>query len=128
MLFYNEFIGYKRDVEIANSIISEIRKEVNDLNKPIFFVSKNKENLKMKDLKINVDSRNDYFTWGFSAFFGEKDEIIKFFNHLGYEFEVVEDADKAFKIYDKLSDEQKEKDVLELDDFIAVKIPIQIQN
>lgn len=120
-LYYNDYRGYLRDVNYTNYIVNNIYNNVNDTTKPILFISSNKY-LNTEDLFINYENKVSIYDWGIGAFNEDYTEIIKFINHQGYNFKLVNDYDKYYQEYMKLDYTLRNKDVIELDDFIVVKI------
>ena len=120
-IFYNDYIGYQRDVNYSYSIINKIIDECGNIKKPLLIIESG--NYKYySDLKVVPDIRSDFYNWGIEAFDENGTEIVKFFNHLGYDFEVVDDYERYYYIYNELSNSEKNKDVIELNNFIVVKV------
>ena len=120
-LFYNDYVGYRRDILYVSNIINNLQNTCKDLSKPLLFVEDERD-LKFKDLEINSDNRFDYIGWGLNSFDGDGSELVKLFNYLGYEFDVVDDVEKAREIYYELDNETKSSQIIELDEFIVVKV------
>ena len=120
-LFYNDYKGYQRDINYANYIINKIIEECSDIKKPLLIIKKSSYKY-YENLSITADVRSDFYSWSYTAFDERNTELVKFFNHLGYDFDVVEDYNKYYDIYLNLDNEDKNKDIIELDNFIVVKI------
>lgn len=121
-LFYNEYKAYMRDVNYTNNIINKIIDMSDGINKPLLIISKSKSNSYYSDLTVTTDVRSDFYKWGIKAFEEDSIEIVKFFNHLGYNFKLVDNYDKYLSKYNELSYEERNNDVIVLDDFIVVKV------
>lgn len=119
--FYNDYRTYQRDLLYSNQIITHINDNVTDFDKPLLFVVVDNFD-KAYDFENHYDSGMSVYKWGMNAFNEQATEIIKFINYLGYNFELVDNYDDAYNKYKSLSDEEKEKKIIELDDFIVVKI------
>jgi hypothetical protein len=123
-LFYNSYVEYQRTLTYANSIVSKLQEANADFSKPILFLQGEKS-LGYTSIAENANGEVDYFEWGFGSFYGEEIEIINFFNEMGYNFKIVDDVEEAKKVYESLDDETKEEDIIELDDFIVVKLSLK---
>ena len=111
-----------RDVNYTNNIINKIIDMSDGINKPLLIISKSKSNSYYSDLTVTTDVRSDFYKWGIKAFEEDSIEIVKFFNHLGYNFKLVDNYDKYLSKYNELSYEERNNDVIVLDDFIVVKV------
>jgi hypothetical protein len=123
-LFYNSYVEYQRTLTYANSIVSKLQEANADFSKPILFLQGEKS-LGYTSIAENANGEADYFEWGFGSFYGEEIEIINFFNEMGYNFKIVDNVEEAKKVYENLDDEIKEEDIIELDDFIVVKLSLK---
>lgn len=114
-LFYKENLEYKKNLNYANNIITELLAIDDSLNKPILFVGNNRK-------ATFSEIKEDYMTWALLTFNGECTEVISFFEHMGYDINLVDDRDQALKVYENLDEEEKQKSIIDLEDFIVVKI------
>lgn len=119
--FYNDYRTYQRDLLYSNQIITQIYDNVSDLDKPLLFISEDKFS-KVISFENHYDTGVSIYNWGMTAFDEPGSEIIKYINHLGYDFELVDNYDDAYDEYMSLSDNDEEKMIIELDDFVVVKI------
>ena len=119
--FYNDFRTYQRDLLYSNQIITKLYSNVEDLNKPILFVYDEIDDL-MYDFDNGIGTRNSVYKWGLNAFNEKGTEIIKFINHIGYNFDIVDNYDEAYLEYTINEGNLKKEKVFELENFIVVKI------
>lgn len=115
-IFYNDNFEYKREVIYATNTIDELLQIDSSLNKPILFVNEKFTFFTYSDIRKN------YLEWGLNAFDENCTELVKFFSHLGYDINIVKDYDSAFEIYEKLDEEIKKQNIIELEDFVVVKL------
>lgn len=118
-IFYNDYKRYEKEKTVANEIAMDIIKETDYENKPIAYIN---------DLKNMSQSNNEdivsIINSGVGAFFESGTETTKFINNFGYDFLSIskEKYEEAKKQYETLDEETKNKNIIELQDYIIVNL------
>lgn len=122
-LFYNDYKRYEKDKVIANEIAIDLVKETNYKEKYIVYYTYNNERDTI--FSTGQDNGTSIISWGVEAFDELATEITDFINSLGYEFLYPTgemDLEELKAVYESLDDETKEKNVIELEDYIIVNL------
>ena len=118
-IFYEDYKRYEKEKTIANEIAMDIIKETDYENKPIAYINalKNMSQSNSEDIVSIIN-------WGTTAFYEKGTEATKFINNFGYNFLTIseEDFEKAKEQYEMLDEETKNKNIIELEDYIIVNL------
>ena len=118
-LFYQDYQRYEKDKMIANEIAMDIVKDTDYENKPIAYIKELKDTI----TTTNIDTKS-VIDWGLNAFNENGTELTKFINNFGYTFLTVskEEYKEAKELYEVLDEETKNKNIIELEDYIIVNL------
>ena len=118
-IFYEDYKRYEKDKVVANEIAMDIVKNTDYKNKPIAYINilKNPCNTDNLDMQSIIN-------WGTIAFNEKGTETTKFINNLGYSFLTIsnEEYQKVKEQYKTLDEETKNKNIIELEDYIIVNL------
>ena len=118
-LFYEEYERYEKEKTIANEVAMDIVKETDYENKPVVYIN-NLENMP----QTNNEDIKSIINWGITAFNEGGTETTKFINKFGYNFLSIskEEYEEAKEQYETLDEETKNKNIIELEDYIIVNL------
>lgn len=118
-LFYKDYQRYEKDKMIANEIAMDIVKDTDYENKKIVYIKELKDTI----TTTNIDMKS-VIDWGISAFNEKGTELTKFINNFGYTFTSVsgQEYKDAKEQYEMLNEETKNKNIIELDNYIIVNL------
>lgn len=118
-LFYQDYQRYEKDKMLANEIAMDIVKDTDYKNKPIVYIKELKDTI----TTTNIDTKS-VIDWGLNAFNENGAEITKFINNFGYTFLTIskEEYTEAKEQYEMLDEETKNKNIIELEDYIIVNL------
>ncbi len=121
-LFYNDYKRYEKEKVLANEIAIDLVRETNYKEKYIVYYSNDKE----RDTAFNLDKDDrSIIIWGIDAFDELAIETTDFINSLGYNFlspNSEMDLKQLKQVYEGLPDEMKNKNIIELDEYIIVNL------
>ena len=117
-LFYNDYIRYQRDLNIAFELIDKLETSY-DISKPLVIMGWPKKGIGTEGAQVNSLS---VLWWGKKAFDDNGLEFIKFLNSLGYSFRrpTDEQYQKGLDLCDTMPNYPKEGAIIELDDCIII--------
>ena len=120
--FYNDYIRYEREKNIAFDIANTIIRTCDNPKKPIVYVLIN--NGDIQGNSINVDNGWSVINWGTNAFGEYGTETTKFINSFGYNLTTAtnDEVEAGIEEYKKISEKHKKDFLIELDDCIIVKL------
>lgn len=120
--FYNDIIKYEREKNIAYDIANTIVRTCEDPYKPLVYIPCNIGTLQGNS--INMDNGWPVIAWGFNAFGERGTEITKFINAHGYNFRIAtnQEWEDGYNEFKKIEDNYKDNYIVELEDYIIVKI------
>lgn len=115
--FYNDYIRYQRDLNIAFDLIYDLEKNYN-LEKPLVVLGNPQKGIGKSGNQVNSLS---VLWWGRKAF-DSNEEFIKFLNSLGYKFKLPseEQYEKTKGLGETMTNYPKEGSILELEDCIVI--------
>lgn len=118
-IFYEDYKRYEKEKTIANEIAMDIVRKTDYENKPIAYMN----SLKNMDQTDNEDIKS-IINWGAIAFYEKGTEATKFINNFGYNFLSIskEEYEEAKEQYEVLDEETKNKNIIELQDYIIVNL------
>lgn len=122
-LFYNDYKRYEKDKVVANEIAIDLERETNYKEKYIVYYADDKERKTI--FSIGQDNGTSIISWGVVAFDELATETTDFINSLGYEFLYPTrnmSLEELKEVYENLDDKTKEKNVIELEDYIIVNL------
>jgi len=122
LAFYNDYLRYKREKNIAYDIANTIMRTCEDRKKPLIFIQYDGEGIQGNS--INVDNGWSIINWGVSAFGEYGTETVKFINSLGYNFICAtnEEYEEGYNEFIKFQDKYKKDFIIEMDKYIIVKV------
>ncbi len=117
-MFYNDYIRYQRDLNIAFNLINELEQSYNT-NKPLVIMGTPKKSIGKDGSQVNSLS---VLWWGKKAFNDNGAEFIKFLNSLGYNFKRPSDEqyEKGKVEAETMSSYPQKGSIVELQDCIVV--------
>lgn len=117
-LFYNDYLRYQRDLEIAFDLIDDLETDY-DISKPLVIMGTPKKGMGKYGAQVNSLS---VLWWGKKAFNDNGAEFIKFLNSLGYDFKRPNDEqyEKGKVEAETMSEYPKDGSIVELEDCIVI--------
>ena len=125
--FYNDYIRYKKEENYAYSVAYEIINTCIDTSKPIVFYYSTLDG--RHQTQINEVNGKSLFNWGSGGFEIPGEEITKFINSLGFNFNASDKDLQAEATYDIKNRDlilYKNQRVYESDNYILVLFNINI--
>lgn len=121
--FYSEYVKYQRDLKDAYQIAEDIKKQVDDLSKPIVFVGTPEKGLWTNGQRGAQSNGLSVVWWGQKSFDDNSYELIKFINSLGYNFikPTDEQYEKGKELAESLKNYPKDGYIKEFKEIIVVK-------
>lgn len=118
-LFYEDYKRFEKDKTMANQIAIDLVQNTDYENKPIAYIKELEDTI----TTTNIDTKN-IIDWGLNAFNENGTEITKFINNFGYTFLNIskEEYTQAKEQYELLDEETKNKNIIELEDYIIVNL------
>ena len=121
-LFYNDYKRFEYEKTVANEIALNVIEIADYEEKPLIYILS--DNLNYNKFELNDDNSQSLIIWGQNAFGQEGNEITKFINNFGYSFKyaTLEEKEAAEEQYEKLDEETKSKNIIELENYIVVNL------
>lgn len=121
--FYSEYTKYQTDLKTGYQIAEDIKKEANNLSKPIVFVGTPNKGFQIPGQSGAQSNGLSVVWWGQKAFDDNSYELIKFINSLGYNYRKPTDEqyERGKELSKEMANYPKDGYIKEFEDLIVVK-------